>query len=404
MEVNDQQRSTLKGFAYGLGVSILILLSFFTGAIADRLFVIKPLDALIKRAGNTFQLPSSDNSSQLGQMIRENGSLGVPEVAEVASESVVTVSINTQQRIYEPTPGDPFGFFGMGTQRVEEVEQDIGTGFVVDQSGLIVTNKHVVSNASATYKVIDKSEKEYEVKQIYRDPTNDLAILKIEGANLPILAMGDSDQIRVGEGVIAIGTALGEFRHTVTTGVISGLARGITAGDGFSMTESLENVIQTDAAINPGNSGGPLLDMKGSVIGVNVAVSTGAQNVGFALPINVVKSSIENFNQTGQFDRPFLGVSYVMINAEQAVRMSYPQGALIRQVVEGSVAQEIGLEVGDVITALDGQSLKDNELVTVVNKKKVGDQLKIKFWRNGEEKEVTAILKSSQLQNGQSNQ
>lgn len=392
----DERSSIFKGFYFGLGVSIIILVSFFTGAIADRLFVIKPLDYLFDRSTSTTQFQAStDNESKLGQMIRENSDLGVPEVAEVASESVVTVSIQTQQRVYEPVPGDPFGIFGFGNQRIEQIEQDIGTGFVVDQSGLIVTNKHVVSNGSAQYKVIDKNGQEYEVKQIYRDPANDLAILKIEGASLPILSMGNSDQVKVGEGVIAIGTALGEFRHTVTTGVVSGLGRGITAGDGYYETENLENVIQTDAAINPGNSGGPLLNMRGEVIGVNVAVSANAQNIGFALPINVVKASIDNFNQTGQFDRPFLGVSYIQINAEQAVRMNYPQGALLQQVVEGSVAAEAGLQVGDVVTELDGQALRDQELATIINKKKVGDQLRIKYWRDGESSEVTVTLRTA---------
>ncbi|MDQ5950995.1 MAG: serine protease Do [Patescibacteria group bacterium] len=392
----DERSSIFKGFYFGLGVSIIILVSFFTGAIADRLFVIKPLDYLFDRSTSTTQFQAStDNESKLCQMIRENSDLGVPEVAEVASESVVTVSIQTQQRVYEPVPGDPFGIFGFGNQRIEQIEQDIGTGFVVDQSGLIVTNKHVVSNGSAQYKVIDKNGQEYEVKQIYRDPANDLAILKIEGASLPILSMGNSDQVKVGEGVIAIGTALGEFRHTVTTGVVSGLGRGITAGDGYYETENLENVIQTDAAINPGNSGGPLLNMRGEVIGVNVAVSANAQNIGFALPINVVKASIDNFNQTGQFDRPFLGVSYIQINAEQAVRMNYPQGALLQQVVEGSVAAEAGLQVGDVVTELDGQALRDQELATIINKKKVGDQLRIKYWRDGESSEVTVTLRTA---------
>lgn len=392
----DEQKSTFRGFYFGLAVSVLVLLSFFTGAIADRVFVIKPLDHFFSReTGPSLFQASPANESKLGQMIRENTSLSVPDVAEVASESVVTVSIQTQQRVFEPMAGDPFGLFGFGTQRLEEIEQDIGTGFVVDESGLIVTNKHVVSNAAAEYKVIDNNNQEYKVSNIYRDPTNDLAILRVEGASLPTLAMGDSDRARVGESVIAIGTALGEFRHTVTTGVVSGLGRGVTAGDGFYQTETLENVIQTDAAINPGNSGGPLLNMKGEVIGVNVAVSVGAQNIGFALPINVVKASIDNFNQTGQFERPFLGVSYILINAQQAVRMSYPQGALIQEVVAGSVAAEAGLQAGDVITALDGQQLRDTELASIINRKRVGDQMKIEYWRDGEDREITVTLRTA---------
>lgn len=393
------RRSSMKSFLLGLSISVVVIFSFFLGAIADRMFVIKPLDYFFGRSsagllGDT--APAPENDSKLGQLLRGNQDATIPDVAEVASESVVTVSIKTQQRILDRSPQDPFGLFNMGTSRIEEVEQDIGTGFVVDTSGLIVTNRHVVSNPNAEYKVIDKDGKEYPVTQIYRDPTNDLAILKTDGSNLPILAMGNSDTVRVGEGAIAIGTALGEFRHTVTTGVISGLGRGITAGDGFSAMETLDNVIQTDAAINPGNSGGPLLNVRGEVIGVNVAVSASAQNIGFALPINVVKASIDNFNQTGQFDRPFLGVSYVMLTMEQALQNNVPQGAWLSQVVENSTAAEAGLKQGDIVISIDGQMLRDTQLAAIINNKKVGDSMKITFWRDSKEQEINVTLKSTQ--------
>lgn len=390
--------SSLKPFLLGLSISLLVIISFLFGAMADRVFVIKPLDYLLKRtsqATSDFQ-PSEKNNSLLGEFINSGESLSVADVAEVASESVVTVSIKTQQRIIDPFSSfGPFGF-NFGQESIQEIERDIGSGFVVDEEGLVVTNRHVVSDASATYKVIDKNDQEYEVVDIYRDPLNDLAILKIENANLPSLALGDSDSLRVGEGVIAIGTALGEFRHTVTTGVISGLGRGITAGNGFSEFESLENVIQTDAAINPGNSGGPLINMSGEVIGVNVAVSAAAENVGFALPINVVKASIENFNNTGQFDRPFLGVSYMMISKEAAMFNEVPQGGYIQTVVEGSAADEAGLRPGDIIVDVDGKSLKDESLASIINSKQIGDRVKITFWREDEKREVTVVLKSAQ--------
>jgi len=390
--------SSLKPFLLGLSISLLVIISFLFGAMADRVFVIKPLDYLLKRTSQVtsdFQ-PSEKNNSLLGEFINSGESLSVADVAEVASESVVTVSIKTQQRIIDPFSSfGPFGF-NFGQESIQEIERDIGSGFVVDKEGLVVTNRHVVSDASATYKIIDKNDQEYEVVDIYRDPLNDLAILKIENANLPSLALGDSDSLRVGEGVIAIGTALGEFRHTVTTGVISGLGRGITAGNGFSEFESLENVIQTDAAINPGNSGGPLINMSGEVIGVNVAVSAAAENVGFALPINVVKASIENFNNTGQFDRPFLGVSYMMISKEAAMFNEVPQGGYIQTVVEGSAADEAGLRPGDIIVDVDGKSLKDESLASIINSKQIGDRVKITFWREDEKREVTVVLKSAQ--------
>lgn len=388
---------SLRGFAMGASISILVLASFFAGAWADRVFVVKPVDYFTARRG-TVSDNQSEFSSKLGQLIQGDGSLSVADVSEVASDSVVTVSIKTQQRIIQ----DPFaGFFGFNRtpieQEIQEIQRDIGTGFVVDSNGLIVTNKHVVSEATAEYKIIDKNDKEYVVTNIYRDPSTDLAILKVEGAELPPLDLGDSSKIRVGEAVIAIGTALGEFRHTVTTGVISGLGRGITAFGGMAGMEELENVIQTDAAINPGNSGGPLLNAKGEVIGVNVAVSANAQNVGFALPINVVKESIQNFNQTGQFDRPFFGVRYRLISQEAALANEVPQGAYIQEVIAESTAAEAGLEAGDILTKVDGQQLKEDlNLAQIINKKKVGETMQIAYWRDGEIIEKTVTLRAAQ--------
>lgn len=396
-----EANSSLKSFLLGLSLSLFFVLAFFTGAIADRVFVIKPLDYFLSqfqtpRVGSSemsFQPSQTENNSPLGQLLRTQPAASVADVSEVASQSVVTVSIKTQQRVFDPF-SDPFGF-GFGTGRVEEIERDIGTGFVVHESGLIVTNRHVVSDTSAEYRIIDNDEQEYPVTRIYRDPLNDLAILQVEGASLPPLSLGDSDAIRVGEPVIAIGTALGQFRHTVTTGVISGLGRGIIAGSRFS-AEMLDNVIQTDAAINPGNSGGPLLNDRGEVIGVNVAVSQGAENVGFALPINVIKASLDNFNETGQFDRPFLGVSYRMIEREAALFNNVPQGAYILEVQEGSAAAESGLQPGDIVTEIDGQAMSDIPLAQVINSKRVGDRVKIDYWRDGETNSITITLRSSQ--------
>ncbi|MEX0895937.1 MAG: trypsin-like peptidase domain-containing protein [Patescibacteria group bacterium] len=395
----QENSSSQKPFLLGLSISVFFILAFFTGAIADRVFEIKPLDYLLARSGTEvtteshirFDSSSEENTSLLGQLLQGNANASVADVAEVASESVVTVSIRTQQRVIDPLDD----FFGFGTGRLEEIERDIGTGFVVHQSGLIVTNRHVVSNPQAEYKVIDTKDNEYLVSQIYRDPVNDLAILQVEGASLPPLALGNSDTIRVGESVIAIGTALGQFRHTVTTGVISGLGRGIVAGDRFS-TEMLDNVIQTDAAINPGNSGGPLLNARGEVIAVNVAVSQAGQNIGFALPINVIKASIDNFNETGRFDRPFLGVSYQMIEREAALFNNVPQGAYVMEIVSGSVAEEAGIQVGDIITEISGQDMSEVSLAEVINGKRIGEQVEIQYWREGVEQTVTVTLRAAQ--------
>jgi len=263
----------------------------------------------------------------------------------------------------------------------------------------VVTNKHVVSNSNAEYKVVTSEDEEFEVSKIYRDPVNDLAILQIEGGRLSSLVLGDSDSLKVGQFVIAIGTALGEFRHTVTTGVVSGLGRGIDASSGLGgLVESLDNVIQTDAAINPGNSGGPLLNSSGQVIGVNVAVAGGAENIGFAIPINVLKESLDNFEKTGRFDRAFLGVRYRMIAKQTALLNDVPEGAFIVEVVDGSSADTAGILEGDIVTAIDGKALKGEEggLAKVIGGLKAGDTVEVKYYRDGEIRQVEVILKMSQ--------
>lgn len=393
-------KAQFKPFVLGLLASVVLIAIFFAGALADRLFVIKPLDYLLGKSSNSLFKSTEitqNSQSSLGSLIGNNSNTNVQSVADIAekaSQSVVTVSIKKQQQVLDPSSFfSPFGLFGLGGEvRTEEVQRDIGTGFVVDKNGMVVTNRHVVSDLQAEYKVIDNNDKEYPVTQIYRDPSVDLAILKVEGLNLDPLPLGNSDEIRVGEGVIAIGTALGKFRHTVTTGVISGLGRGIEAIDGFRSIETLEGVIQTDTAINPGNSGGPLISERGQVIGVNVATSN-ADNISFAIPINVIKVSLENFESTGRFERPLLGVSYKMITQQAALFNEVPQGAYVVEVKQNSSAEIVGLQAGDIIMEFDGQSLKDNDLATLINQKKIGDRVRIKYWRDGVEKNIEVELK-----------
>jgi len=369
---------------------LVILVSVLGGAISDRLFGYRVLDQFFPRQEQGFHLPTES------QRILNEESV-VIEVAEKVSPSVVTIGISKTQAVME-FPQSPFEFFfgnpQPGTQE-EKIEQDIASGFIISNDGLVVTNKHVVADTQAKYRVITKDDKTYDVQKIYRDPANDIAILKIEASGLNPVELGDSTNLKVGQFVIAIGTALGEFRHTVTTGVISGLGRGITAGSPFEgYVEELDNVIQTDAAINPGNSGGPLLNSAGQVIGINVAVASQGQNIGFALPINIVKESIDNFNQTGQFSRPFLGIRYQMVSKEAALMNEVPEGAYVAEVILDSPAEKAGIKAGDIITHLDNQRLAEVEggLANVIAKKKVGDSLSITLWRDGEEIKTSAVL------------
>jgi len=372
----------LKSFFLGVLISVVVLFSALGGALADRLFVFKPLD---------YFFPSNKIRNSVEQKLVNEESL-VTTAVEKVSPSVVTVAIQTPQR--SVLEFNPFG--GGFSRRVEGGnQQDIGSGFIISSDGLIVTNKHVVATAG-TYKVITADDKEYSVIQINKDPSNDIAILKIEAVGLTPVTLGESTSLKVGQFVIAIGTALGEFRHTVTTGVISGLGRGITTGSSFQgFVERLDDVIQTDAAINPGNSGGPLLDSRGEVIGVNVAVAQGAQNIGFAIPISVVKEGLAQFRQTGKFaSKPYLGVSYQMIGKKTALLNSVPQGAYVVEIIAGSPAESVGILVDDIITKLEDKELTEEgeSLADIIATKKVGDSLKVEVWRDGETINFTAIL------------
>lgn len=379
-------------------IILVILLLFFLGVLS---FVSQFSPQLQDRLSTQQNL--LPNTSDKVRVVSEESI--VIDVVKNVGPSVITIAARSPQRsLFEE---DPFSFFDIPRERGESEMQNIGTGFIVSNEGFIVTNKHVVSTQGIQYSVVTNTDKSYTIEHIYRDPLNDIAILKINpnqhNEDLKPIQMGDSSNLQVGQLVIAIGTALGEFNNTVTTGVISGLGRGIVAGSAFEgFAERLDNVIQTDAAINPGNSGGPLLNSSGQVIGVNTAVSQSGQNIGFALPINVIKESLNNFNETGQFNRPYLGVSYQMISREAALRNDLPEGAFVRSVIEGSAADKAGILVGDVITHADGQKLEaeNNELAIVISKKKVGERMVIRVWREqengeGENVELTAVLETA---------
>ena len=370
----------IRKFFITLGVIVVVVASIGSGAIADRLFGIKPLDKLF---------PKSGVSTQERVVLEESN---VIDVVKKVGPSVVTVTVTEPVR--QVIQFSPFGGFTRGTEG--GTPQDIGSGFVVSEDGLIVTNKHVVSNTSLTYQVSTSDGKTYDVKEISRDPSNDIAVLKIDASGLIAVELGDSSSLQVGQFVIAIGTALGEFRNTVTTGVVSGLGRGIDAGTSFQgYVERLDNVIQTDAAINPGNSGGPLLNSIGQVIGINVAVAQGANNIAFSIPVNTVKEALNIYKTTGKFPaKAYLGVEYQMISQQTALLNDVPQGLYIVNVVSGSPAEEAGVLVGDIIYKIDGNSVSsDSEsLSKSISDKKPSDNILLEIWRNGEVKNINVAL------------
>lgn len=344
---------------------------------------------------NSFQLPKVNFEKQT--VVYEESV--ITKVVEESLPSVVTVGIKkiiSSEGYIEIDPFNPFSPFRRIPGRQEKVERNIGSGFIVSDEGLIITNKHVVSDTTAEYQVLTYDNKKYDVVNIYRDPLNDLAILKINAKNLKPLKLGDSSSLKLGQLVIAIGTPLGEFTNTVTQGIISGLGRGITAGSPFEgYVEKLDNVIQTDAAINPGNSGGPLLNSKGEVIGVNTAIASEGQNIGFAIPVNVVKALLDNFKKRREsFDRPYIGVRYKMIDKQTAILNDVVEGAYVVEVLENSPAAKSGIQDEDIIIEFDGQKVKGDDeqgLAKMILNKKVGEKVKLKIWREGKiiEKEIT---------------
>ncbi len=280
-----------------------------------------------------------------------------------------------------------------------------GSGFLVSSDGMIVTNRHVVDTKNVEYEITFNNGTTSGATVLAIDPVYDVAILKINIASksYAYLELGDSDNLKVGESVLAIGNALGEFKNSVSVGIVSGLSRSVNASNKSSgATERLDKLIQTDAAINPGNSGGPLINLYGKVVGVNVAIAEKSQSVGFALPINSIKSVISSVKKTGKIVRPFVGVRYRVITNNLKIEKNLPvdSGILVLKggvdepaVTPGSPAERAGILDGDIITEMDGKKLTaDGDFALAVRNKKVGDTLPMKILRNGTQKMVYVVL------------
>lgn len=331
------------------------------------------------------------------------------------SPSVVSIVLSKDVKVYKNMSFPFVEFFGQqfapqNNEKPEIKHQKVGggTGFIVTADGLVVTNKHVVSDGDAEYTIITNDGVEYGAKAVSQDPMNDLALIKIIPKNgdstkiktFPAVEFGDSDSVQIGQSILAIGYALGEYQNTVTKGIISARGREITAG-GMEGITTLSGLIQTDAAINAGNSGGPLINLKGQVIGMNVAMAQGAQGIGFAIPINDVKPVLESVQKYGKVVRPMLGVRYFILTPEKAdeLKIAISNGALLVgddtqgkfAVVPGSAADKAGLKKGDVILEVDAKKIGvDYTLQQSIRDKKPNDTIKLKVWRSGEtfEKEV----------------
>lgn len=410
-------------------VLLVLLVSFVTSVVTGIVTVTlvdqapEPLrDTIHKVVERVTVSPSEDNGESVSteKLIVLTEEDLIIKLVEESAPAVVSIIASKDVPVVEQFFIDPFGndpffenlippefrqvpqFREKGTQR-RQISS--GSGFFVSRDGFLITNRHVVSDTSAEYTIVMNDGRQFPVNVLARDPVQDLAVLQADIKNVSFLPLGDSDTIKIGQSVVAIGNALGEFRNTVSTGVISGLGRSITAQDGGS-TEILHEVIQTDAAINPGNSGGPLLNLSGQVVGINTAVAQGAENIGFALPVNLAKKDINDVKQFGEIHYAFLGVRYLQITPqvadEKGLKVTY--GVLITRgskgepaVLADSPASKAGIKEGDIILEIDGIRITpDKPLVNIIGQRNVGDIVRIKLLRNNEEITVEATLAERQ--------
>lgn len=352
-----------------IGLAVCTVIGAVSGA-AATIFLLGPLGLQSLVLPSAKSLNDQEVESRIVDLIEEESA--TIAVVERITPAVVSVVIKKQRAdVYGDSSAlfmSPFFYSQPLTDAdaTELVEVSSGTGFFVTQDGYILTNRHVVDEDGATFVVVTNDGEELPATLVDIDPFQDIAILRVEGEEFPIVTLGDSDGIRIGQTVIAIGNTLSEFRNTVTKGVISGINRRVTAGDSYN-TEVIDQAIQTDAAINPGNSGGPLINLLGEVIGINTAVSFEGESIGFSIPINEARRAIDDVQTYGRIVRPWLGVRYVLVQPDQETdqNIAYDIGAMIVSgsqpgevgVIAGSPADLAHLKEGDVIIAVDGVTL-----------------------------------------------
>lgn len=337
---------------------------------------------------------TGNNFGNPGQIGRDSNSANFTEgsiasIANAVSKSVVSIVTSTDQK----------SFFSNETTS----QTAAGTGFILSSDGYIATNKHVVSGASKIGVILDDGTAYEDVELVGTDPLNDFAIIKINNVNnLSPVKLGDSKTTSAGQQVVAIGNALGAYQNSVTSGIISGKGRSLTATDsGRTQYETLSDMIQTDAAINGGNSGGPLVNAAGEVIGINTAYASQGNNVGFAIPISSVKGIIKNVLSSKGFERAVIGVRYVNLTPTIAKEknLSVTRGALIaasknnKAIISGSAGDKAGLKENDIITAVNGTEIgSSGSLSSLIGEYSVGDTVKITVVRGGKTETLELAL------------
>lgn len=371
----------------GLFVVLFLLLAFLMGSLGSFVtLMVMPdstlADLFLKRDEFDVKVNRVEN------LILEESS-AITDVATKVGPAVVSISSTHQVQ----------GIFG----GIFETNGG-GTGFIITSDGLIVTNKHVVTDEDGKYTVFLADGRDFPATVVDKDPLNDLAILKIEANSLPTVELGESKAVKTGQWVVAIGNALGEFSNSLTVGVVSAKERKITASSG-GLSEKLSDLIQTDAAINPGNSGGPLVNLKGQVIGINTAVAGNAQNIGFAIPIDLAKKAIQSVKETGEIKRPMLGIRYLPITKELAKVNQFSQdyGVWVLRgeargevaVIPGSPADKAGIQENDIILEVNGARLDENNSLTDrLSDYEPNDEITLTVSRKGKQLKIKVKLGS----------
>lgn len=419
----DQQPSVAQGGdRSGRG---RIVLAGIVGGFSGALIVAGLFGWLVSHGKWPTQTVSSGKPGMEQQRIVTESDAVIVDTIRKSMPGVVSIVISKDvsklRNFQSPFGNLPFFFNDGGTRGgsgTDSGKQQIGSGsgFFVSDDGLIVTNKHVVSDLQADYTVL-VGEKEYQATVLARDPSNDIAILKINpaathageagGTGFTSLPLGDSGALQVGETVLAVGNPLGEFANSVSRGIVSGLKRTLTAGSGRGDAEQLLDIIQTDAAINPGNSGGPLLNISGEVIGIDVAMAQGAENIGFALPINQVKKVIDQVKTTGKISTAYLGVRYIPLDADlqKEANLSFDYGVLVTRgetmrdfaVVPGSPADKAGIVENDILLEINGTKIDaDHSLISLLSQYAPNDTITLTLWHKGETKKIPVVLDERQ--------